>query len=247
MNVHLFPEQPNASFLVGAPHAAHTPPQQIPEAHAFPSIMSPVWTQAGCPVLHEILPVWHALLLGEQATPALHVVQAPSKQTSSVPHGAPFGALATDTHAGIPEAQEMIPLWHALPGRLHGAPATHATEIAPPSRELPSPESSRRAATSCCTSEDLPPQCAASVAIHATAAYDQGLQRADEAGSRPSPTRLEYRAVKVVGGKRQLKIPGPGVNIPSGSKRSLSLKSSRHSAPYWISQSSRLNDMDPIG
>jgi len=125
--VHLFAEHVTISFCGGMAHAAHMPAQQIPAAHGVPSGTSPVATHAACPVLHDIVPVWHALPLGAHAPPAAHATHAPSRQTWPFPHGDPFGALPTGVHCDMPVAQDTTPVRHTLSPGLHAVPPAHAT------------------------------------------------------------------------------------------------------------------------
>jgi hypothetical protein len=127
---HVVPEQDAVAFG-GVLHAAQKPPQHIPAEQDVPSSTSPVATHVGCPVLHEIIPVWHALPLGLHAAPSMHAVHAPSKQISPAPQVVPLGAFPSDPHADEPDEHDRTPILHALPSGLHSVPDTQATQ--PPS------------------------------------------------------------------------------------------------------------------
>ena len=80
-------------------HVAHPPAQQIPlVSHDVVSATLPVETQVGCPVLHDMIPVWHGPPGGVHGAPATHEVQDPPTHTPFVPHTVPSAALPVAVH-----------------------------------------------------------------------------------------------------------------------------------------------------
>jgi hypothetical protein len=128
VKTHAVPEQVFIAYA-DIPHAAHMPPQHIPDAQGTPSTTSPVGTQVGCPIAHDVAPVWQTLPLGEHAAPETQAVHTPSKQTSFVPHKEPFARFPIGLHADNPDAHDVTPVWQALPPGLQGIPGVHETHM----------------------------------------------------------------------------------------------------------------------
>jgi hypothetical protein len=128
VKIHVVPEQVFVAD-VDVPHAAHVPPQHIPDAQGAPSMASPVKTQIATPVAHDVVPVWQTFPLGAHVAPEMHAVHTPSKQTSFVPQGVPLATLPMGLHADKPDTHDVIPVWHTLPPGLHRIPGTHVTHV----------------------------------------------------------------------------------------------------------------------
>jgi len=110
-------------------------PQVPAESHAallpqaVPAALLPLSAHTDVPVLHEVLPVLHALL-GVQVRFAVHAVQAPVLHTRLVPHAVP-SAIEVDVswHTGAPLEHESLPVWQGLAG-VQLAPSVHETQLA---------------------------------------------------------------------------------------------------------------------
>jgi hypothetical protein len=142
-------------------HAAHKPPQQMPDEQPVPSATSPVSTHVACPVEHDVVPVWQALPLGLQGEPAEHMTHAPEKQTAFSAQGVPFGALPQTSASGVQVALGA-----------HDTSETSELSVTSATSEPPSAVSlsAIRATSNCDASASCegdnravwPPQCAAS-------------------------------------------------------------------------------------
>jgi hypothetical protein len=111
--------------VLPAVHDEHVPLSQtmfVPQDVPLPAL--PVGVQVCWPVVHEVVPVWHAD--GEHGVPAVHAVHEPLLQTSFVPQGVPLVAFVALTHVVDPVEHETVPTWHTFPPGLHDAPAVHA-------------------------------------------------------------------------------------------------------------------------
>jgi hypothetical protein len=105
-------------------HATHAPAlQNFPDAHASPSgALLPLSTQTLTPVVHEVLPTWHALADGTHATFALHAWHAPALQTRSTPQLLPSLTFApASLQTGAPDEQSVFPWWQGFAAYAHGA------------------------------------------------------------------------------------------------------------------------------
>jgi hypothetical protein len=81
--------------------------------------------------VHEVTPVKHGLLFGEQLLPVAHVMHAPPLQTLLVAQGVPSATLLRPVHVDVPVEHDVVPVWHRLPLGLHESPVvqlTHAPE-----------------------------------------------------------------------------------------------------------------------
>jgi hypothetical protein len=112
-------------------HGPQLPPlQTCPFPHGVPSLTWPVAVHTGTPVVHDVVPVWHALPFGEHAADVTHATQPPSPlHTSPVPQGVPAWTLVALPHIDWPVEHDDVPDWHAFPLGLHGAPPVHAVHI----------------------------------------------------------------------------------------------------------------------
>jgi hypothetical protein len=129
------------SHVAPASQALQVPPPQtalVPQL--APSVtLAPVSTQTEAPLVHEVVPTWHAFA-GSHPAFATQALQTPPLQTRSVPQLEPSGTLVpVSTQMDTPVAHEVAPTWHASVGT-HGAFATHAAH-APPLQTAPSPQS----------------------------------------------------------------------------------------------------------
>ena len=104
-------------------HDMHRPPTHVRFApHDVPLDTSPVSVHVACPALQEVVPVSHGLPFGWHEAPATHEPHVPFKQTSFVPQAVPSGTLVIWTHAGDPDAQDVMPDWQTFPGALQTTP-----------------------------------------------------------------------------------------------------------------------------
>jgi hypothetical protein len=68
------------------------------------------------------------------ATPTVHALQTPLPHTRFAPQLVPFTAALgapVSTQTDVPEAQEVVPTSHGLPGGVHVRFAVHATHCPP--------------------------------------------------------------------------------------------------------------------
>jgi hypothetical protein len=98
-------------------------PQPVPLATAVP-----VSWQVALPVVQVSVPVWHGLV-GVQAPPAAHAMQAPLLQTrlGLVPHVVPFATFPVSAHTEMPVTHDVAPVRHGFVG-WQLAPAVHAPQ-----------------------------------------------------------------------------------------------------------------------
>jgi hypothetical protein len=76
VTLHVVPEHVSVALVIVL-HDAQLPLQQIPlDPHSVPSPSSPVEGHVCCPVLHDVVPVWHCSE-GVQGLPAVHALQDP--------------------------------------------------------------------------------------------------------------------------------------------------------------------------
>ncbi len=197
------------------PHAAQSPRNRVPSLHTVPSATSPVSTHVACPFAQDSVPVSHGFASGWHVAPATHSEHAPARHTWLIPQGVPLAIVAgRECREGLPEAQEIVPVWHASPPGLHGAPATQdvgipespdASGASEPSRPASGTEASGTAAsgtpasrTPADESDSLPasgtavgpdvtpPHCTNSAAIAVKTAAAKALYRS--VIGRPSPS-----------------------------------------------------------
>ena len=110
-----------------AVHAEHVPPLQtslVPHDVPFATAV-PVSVHVGAPDTQDVAPTSHGLL-GVHEAPAAHPPHEPLLQTSPIPHDVPSAtASSVSVHVEVPDAQDVAPTSHGLPG-VHEAPAAHA-------------------------------------------------------------------------------------------------------------------------
>jgi hypothetical protein len=127
---------------VHAPHAPSSHTSFVPHDVPFATVV-PVSLQTGEPVVHDVVPVWHAFD-GVHGAPVEHVMQVPLLQTSGVPaslgpHVVPFSTFApVSLQTGTPDEQTTVPTWHAFDDGVHAAPAVQVPH-APLSQTSPAP------------------------------------------------------------------------------------------------------------
>ena len=96
-----------------APWAHEVQPPSL-QTMSVPHIEPFCWTpllsaHVVVPVVHEVVPVWQALL-GMQASPEVHPVHVPALQTMLVPHVVPSMAFdPVSTQEGPPE-HDVLPV-----------------------------------------------------------------------------------------------------------------------------------------
>jgi hypothetical protein len=107
-----------------AVHALHTPPSHtslvphvVPLARLLPESL-----HTAAPVVHDVVPVWHALV-GVHDAPEVHEVQDPLSQTSLVPHDVPLATcVPVSVHTATPVVHDVTPVSQLL-GGVHATPA----------------------------------------------------------------------------------------------------------------------------
>ncbi len=117
-----------------APEALHT----MPAPHDVPAGRLPVSRHTEAPVEQSTAPERHAVV-GVQLAPCVQATHAPEAlHTMFAPHDVPAGRFAPSRHDGVPEAQSIRPLLHAVAG-VQGASGVQAAQLPEASHTRPMP------------------------------------------------------------------------------------------------------------
>ncbi len=129
-------KHPEFGLVAQAWPAVHAPQKPLPSQTWFePQVSPPGWfapsMQVCVPVVHEVMPLRHALGLPLQFEPAVQAVQTPAElHTWLAPQLVPAGVCVPSMQVCVPLAHEVVPAKHAELGLPeHACPAVHAAQM----------------------------------------------------------------------------------------------------------------------